>query len=282
MFSVGVTDCKAISPVHPIFHWSWSPKNNLSQHCSTKPIPTTTSSTACWLRTWSTEWVIACMQKAQTNCIRVQKHIKLYNNPTTLEFNQATPNAYQTIALCLSFEILGGIIWFLGEQKGGSVVTENPKGGITENFGRIQTKSQMPKIMHKILWQRKHNELQGISGCLSIGDAVLFKYVNIGACRGNRDSVTACAAKNNLHSGIHTDWNALDLNCHFYVVEVTKQMYVFSRLWLYSPKGHQWDVSSIAILADLKNELNKSKQQEERIRRLDTVWLFKWKEVKWP
>ena len=27
---------------------------------------------------------------------------------------------------------------FLGEQKGGSVVTENPKGGITENFGRIQ------------------------------------------------------------------------------------------------------------------------------------------------
>ena len=32
----------------------------------------------------------------------------------------------------------GGITWFLGEQKGGSVVTENPKGGITENFGRIQ------------------------------------------------------------------------------------------------------------------------------------------------
>ena len=34
--------------------------------------------------------------------------------------------------------ILGGITWFLGEQKGGSVVTENPEGGITENFGRIQ------------------------------------------------------------------------------------------------------------------------------------------------
>ena len=32
----------------------------------------------------------------------------------------------------------GGITWFLGEQKGGSVVTENPKGGINENFGRIQ------------------------------------------------------------------------------------------------------------------------------------------------
>ena len=34
--------------------------------------------------------------------------------------------------------ILGGITWFLEEQKGGSVVTENPKGGITENLGRIQ------------------------------------------------------------------------------------------------------------------------------------------------
>ena len=31
-----------------------------------------------------------------------------------------------------------GITWFLGEQKGGSAVTENPKGRITENFGRIQ------------------------------------------------------------------------------------------------------------------------------------------------
>ena len=28
--------------------------------------------------------------------------------------------------------------WFLGEQEGGSVVTENPKGGIAESFGRIQ------------------------------------------------------------------------------------------------------------------------------------------------
>ena len=34
--------------------------------------------------------------------------------------------------------ILGGITRFLGEQKGGAVVTENPKGGIIENFGRIQ------------------------------------------------------------------------------------------------------------------------------------------------
>ena len=98
MFSVGVTDCKANSPVHPIFNWRWSPKNNLSQHCSAKPSPKTSSSTACWLGALSTEWVIVCMQTTQTNCIRVQKHIKLYNNPTPLEFNQATPNAYQTIA----------------------------------------------------------------------------------------------------------------------------------------------------------------------------------------
>ena len=32
----------------------------------------------------------------------------------------------------------GWIYWFLGEQKGGTLVTENPKGEITENFGRIQ------------------------------------------------------------------------------------------------------------------------------------------------
>ena len=28
-------------------------------------------------------------------------------------------------------------LFILGEQKGESVVTENPKGGIAENFGRI-------------------------------------------------------------------------------------------------------------------------------------------------
>ena len=32
-------------------------------------------------------------------------------------------------------KIVGGITWFLGEQKGGSVVTENPKGGITDSEG---------------------------------------------------------------------------------------------------------------------------------------------------
>ena len=34
--------------------------------------------------------------------------------------------------------ILGGITSFWGEEKGGSVVAENPKGGIAENFGKIQ------------------------------------------------------------------------------------------------------------------------------------------------
>ena len=32
----------------------------------------------------------------------------------------------------------GGITWFLGEERGGLVVTENPEGRITENFVRIQ------------------------------------------------------------------------------------------------------------------------------------------------
>ena len=45
------------------------------------------------------------MQTAQTNCTTVRKHIKLYNNPTPLEFNQATPNAYQMIALCLCYDM---------------------------------------------------------------------------------------------------------------------------------------------------------------------------------
>ena len=37
----------------------------------------------------------------------------------------------------------GGGFWggsiFVGEQKKGSVVSENPKGGMAENFERIQT-----------------------------------------------------------------------------------------------------------------------------------------------
>ena len=49
----------------------------------------------------------------------------------------------------------------------------------------------------------------------------------------------------------------------------------------YSLKGRQKDVSSVAILWHLQPRkwINRWKQQEERIRRPDTVWLFKWKEV---
>ena len=46
-FSVSVTDCKVISPIHAIFYCHWSPKNNPNQHCSTKLGPTTTNLTAC-------------------------------------------------------------------------------------------------------------------------------------------------------------------------------------------------------------------------------------------
>ena len=38
----------------------------------------------------------------------------------------------------------------MGEKKGGSVVTENPKGGIAENFGRIQRREPL-----KFAWKMK-------------------------------------------------------------------------------------------------------------------------------
>ena len=38
----------------------------------------------------------------------------------------------------------------MGEQKGGSVVTENRKGGFTENFGRIQRGGPL-----KFAWKMK-------------------------------------------------------------------------------------------------------------------------------
>ena len=59
-----------------------------------------------------------------------------------------------------------------------------------------------------------------------------------------------------------------------------KQMYVFSKLWLCTQfKGDRKDVSSVAVLTELKNIKIKQIQREERIRRSDSVWLFKWKEV---
>ena len=89
-FSVSITDCKAISPIHSIFHRHWSPKNNPNQHCSTKPGPTTTNLAACWLGTLPTEWVIACMQQFKKLQNSVEAHQTL-KQPHPLEFNQATP-----------------------------------------------------------------------------------------------------------------------------------------------------------------------------------------------
>ena len=51
--------------------------------------------------------------------------------------------------------ILKRITWFLGEQKGGSVVTENPKAEITENFGRITVEGEPLKFAWMDLWKRK-------------------------------------------------------------------------------------------------------------------------------
>ena len=48
--------------------------------------------------------------------------------------------------------ILAGITLFLGEQKGRSVVTENPKQEITENFRRIQRGGGGPL---KFVWKMK-------------------------------------------------------------------------------------------------------------------------------
>ena len=54
-------------------------------------------------------------------------------------------------------EDFGGITWFLGEQKGGSVVIENPTGEITENFGRIIIEGEPIKFAWMDLWKRKVN-----------------------------------------------------------------------------------------------------------------------------
>ena len=89
------------------------------------------------------------------------------------------------------------------------------------------------------------------------------------------DSVTACAVKNELRSGIHTGQNVLDLNCHVYVVEATLKNkctcfqdydYIVQR----APNTILRCINR-RLLTDLENELNRSKQQEERIRRPDTV-----------
>ena len=50
----------------------------------------------------------------------------------------------------------GGITWFLGEQKRGSVVIENPKREITENVGRIKAEEK-PLESHQMLLGRSQS-----------------------------------------------------------------------------------------------------------------------------
>ena len=131
--------------------------------------------------------------------------------------------------------------------------------------------------MHKIPWQRKRNELQNI-----------WMFISRGCCPRQilphaeeiADSVTACAVKNKLSSGVHTDQNVLDLNCHVYVVEATlKNKCMCFQDYDYIVQRAPNRCINRRLLTDLENELNRSKQQEERIRRPDTVWLLTWREV---
>ena len=69
-------------------------------------------------------------------------------------------------------EDYGGITWFLGEQKGGSVVTENPKGEITGNFRRITAEGEPLKFA----WKMK---------TLGGGIAKVIKYYYSGSLQGS-------------------------------------------------------------------------------------------------
>ena len=143
--------------------------------------------------------------------------------------------------------------------------------------GLVKTKPRKPKIMHKILWQWKRNELQHICMLIYWG---CFPLQILALAEETADSplvqlkiiypVTFILKR--------TGFELPFLCCGGHI---RKEMCVFSRLQLCSLKGRRKDVCSVAVLADLKNELIRSKQKEERIRCLDTVWLFKWKQVNW-
>ena len=126
--------------------------------------------------------------------------------------------------------------------------------------------------INEILWQYK---------CTEQNIWMLIYWGCFGTCRGNC-GFTACAVKNNLCSGVHIDQNALDLNYHSYVVEaiLENRCMCFQDYDYIVWKGAEKDVSSVSILWHQPQKwINRLKQQEERIRRPDTVRLFKWKEV---
>ena len=62
--------------------------------------PSQTQPPLIWGRHWALKDRGKPRYKNPANLHSSTKH-SLYNNPTPLEFNQATPNAYQMIALCL-------------------------------------------------------------------------------------------------------------------------------------------------------------------------------------
>ena len=88
-------------PSSPHFSLQLVCQKNLNQHCSTKPSPTITSLIACGLglHYQQSGSLLACVQHKQTH--NSAKTHQTLQQPHPLEFNQATPNAYQMIALCL-------------------------------------------------------------------------------------------------------------------------------------------------------------------------------------
>ena len=83
--------------------------------------------------------------------------------------------------------ILGGSTWFFGEQKGGLVVTENPKGAIAENLGRIQ-RGNHSNLFGK--WRHRGGSRKS-SNVTSRGD-----HFSDGTLKGGIGWISPCLAPN--------------------------------------------------------------------------------------
>ena len=117
-----------------------------------------------------------------------------------------------------------------------------------------------------------------ISECSSIGDALAHAEKTGGSPLVWSKIPVICTVVFILIK-MHWIWITISMLWRPQIIRF-KQMYAFSRLPWNSLKGRQKDVSSVAILWHQPRKwINRSKQQEEIIRHLDTVWLFKWKEV---
>ena len=96
-----------------------------------------------WDRRWITFSVTAYHQESSlfSNAVfRCQNIISLVPTGWSLKLSPGGGGAEDF------FGRGGGITWFLGEQKRGSVVIENPKREITENFGRIRAEEKPLKF----------------------------------------------------------------------------------------------------------------------------------------